>query len=124
MTKHSLLLAAGLLLTTSNAWAQLGFGKPKDVAAVKSQLLIVVLKDEEPSLLKKLAKKPDELADYKAYIADHNIKMQELAPKLWNFFRLRWSSGTRRICQPCVKSKGPNGACCSISTLSCHNGTP
>lgn len=85
MTKHLLLLAAGLLLTTSNAWAQLGWGKPKDVAAVKSQPLVVVLKDEDPSQLKKLAKKPEELADYKAYIADYNARMQELAPKLWQF---------------------------------------
>ena len=85
MTKHVLLLVTGLILNTSAAWAQMGYGKPKDVAAVKSQPLIVVLKDEEPSQLKKLAKKPDELADYKAYIADYNVKMQELAPKLWHF---------------------------------------
>ena len=75
----------GLILNVPVAWAQLGYSKPKDVAAVKSQPLIVVLKDEEPSQLKKLAKKPDELADYKAYIADYNVKMQELAPKLWHF---------------------------------------
>lgn len=85
MTKHVLLLVTGLILNTSAAWAQMGYGKPKDVAAVKSQPLIVVLKDEEPGQLKKLAKKPDELADFKAYIADYNVKMQELAPKLWHF---------------------------------------
>ena len=85
MTKHVLLLVTGLILNASAAWAQMGYGKPKDVAAVKSQPLIVVLKDEEPSQLKKLAKKPDELADYKAYIADYNVKMQELTPKLWHF---------------------------------------
>lgn len=85
MTKRLCLLAAGLLLTTSTAWAQMGFGKPKDVTAVKSQPLVVVLKEEDPGQLKKLAKKPDDLADYKAYIADYNAKMQELAPKLWQF---------------------------------------
>ena len=61
MTKHVLLLAIGLIFNVSAAWAQLGYGKPKDVAAVKSQPLIVMLKDEELSQLKKLAKKPDEL---------------------------------------------------------------
>ncbi|WP_310395786.1 hypothetical protein [Hymenobacter sp.] len=84
MTK-SLLLFAALVLNAPATWAQMGFGKPKDVAAVKSQPLVVALKDEDPSQLKKLAKKPDELAEYKAYIADYNARMQELAPKLWQF---------------------------------------
>lgn len=63
----------------------MGFGKPKDIATVKSHPLVVILKDEDPKELKKLAKKPEELADYKASISDYNKQMQELAPKLWKF---------------------------------------
>ncbi len=85
MFKLLFLLLAGLLFNASAAWAQMGFGKPKDVAVVKSQPLVVVLKDEDPDKLKKLAKKPDELADYKAYVADYNAQMQELVPKMWQF---------------------------------------
>ena len=85
MTKSLFLFAAAIVFNASTAWAQMGFGKPKDVATVKSQPLVVVLQDEDPAKLKKLAKKPEELADYKAYIADYNARMQELAPKLWKF---------------------------------------
>ena len=85
MKKYLFLLTASLVLHTSTAWAQLGMGKPKDVAAVKSQPLVVILLDESPDKLKKLAKKPTELADYKAYVADYNARMQDLAPKLWHF---------------------------------------
>ncbi|WP_125916994.1 hypothetical protein [Hymenobacter coccineus] len=55
------------------------------MAAVKSQPLVVILKDEDPDKLKKLAKKPDELAEYKAYVADYNAQMQALVPKIWQF---------------------------------------
>lgn len=86
MTKKILLLSlAALGLRATTALAQLGLGKPKDIAIVKNQPLLVLLKDEDPDELKKLAKKPDELADYKAYIADYNTEMQALAPQLWHF---------------------------------------
>lgn len=86
MTKKILpLLLAAMCLHATAALAQLGLGKPKDIAIVKGQPLIVLLKDEDPDELKKLAKKPDELADYKAYVADYNTEMQALAPQLWHF---------------------------------------
>lgn len=84
-SRFSLSLAAALLLYSTAVWAQLGLGKPKDIAIVKSQSLIVILKDEDPKELKKLAGKPEDLATYKGYIANYNAQMQELAPKLWKF---------------------------------------
>ena len=83
--KFLLSLVAVVSLHSSAAWAQMGFGKPKDIAIVKSHPLVVILKDEDPKELKKLAKKPEELADYKASIVDYNKQIQELAPKLWKF---------------------------------------
>jgi hypothetical protein len=84
-TKFLLPLVAAFVLQASAAWAQFGMGKPKDIAAVKSQPLIIVLKDEDPKELKKLAKKEEEMATYQTYIANYNAQMQELAPKLWSF---------------------------------------
>ncbi|GEM_PF-3000142 len=78
-----LVLVTALLLHTATARAQFGLGKPKDIALVKSQPLIVILQEEDPKQLKKLANKPEDLADYKASIADYNAQIQDLAPKLW-----------------------------------------
>jgi len=83
--KLLLSIVAVVSLCTSTARAQMGFGKPKDIAIIKSQPLVVILKDEDPKELKKLAKKPEELADYKASISDYNQQMELLAPKLWKF---------------------------------------
>ncbi|MET4072895.1 hypothetical protein [Hymenobacter sp. UYCo722] len=57
----------------------------KDLAILKSQSLIVVLKDEMPDKLKKLAKKPVELSAYKSFITKYNALIQELAPAIWHF---------------------------------------
>jgi hypothetical protein len=83
--KILLSVVAVVSLCSSTAWAQMGFGKPKDITTIKSHPLVVILKDEDPKELKKLAKKPDDLADYKASISDYNQQMQALAPKLWKF---------------------------------------
>ncbi|SET13382.1 hypothetical protein [Hymenobacter actinosclerus] len=74
-----------LLLSVGGAWAQLGLGNPKEVAQVKSQPLIVLLRDEDPGILKKLAKKPEELADYKSFVADYNTRIQALTTSMWQF---------------------------------------
>jgi hypothetical protein len=81
--KILLSITTAILLQAAAAQAQFGLGKPKEIAVVKSQPLIVILKEEDPKQLKKLASKPEELADYKAGIADYNAQMRELAPKLW-----------------------------------------
>jgi hypothetical protein len=80
MKKLSLLLTA--ILSTSGLVARAQ--SDKDLAILKNQSFIVVLKDEEASKLKKLANKPSELADYKAFITDYNTQIQELAPKIWH----------------------------------------
>ena len=81
MKKLFLLLSVLLSTTCLVARAQ----SDKDLAILKSQSLIVVLKDEEPDKLKKLARKPDELAAYKAFVESYNTQIQELAPKIWHF---------------------------------------
>jgi hypothetical protein len=81
--KALLSLTAAILLQAAAARAQFGLGKPKEIALVKNQPLIVMLKEEDLKQLKKLASKPEDLADYKASIADYNSQMRELAPKLW-----------------------------------------
>jgi len=78
-------LFAALLFQTVSAWAQFGLGKPKDVAIVKSLPLLVILLDEDPKELERLAGKPTELADYRAYITSHNAQLKELVPKIWQF---------------------------------------
>lgn len=81
--KFLLSITTAILLQAATAQAQFGLGKPKEIAVVKSQPLIVILKEEDPKQLKKLANKPEELADYKTGVADYNAQMRELAPKLW-----------------------------------------
>ena len=81
MNKFFLLFAAILSSSSLIARAQ----SDKDLAILKSQSLIVVLKDEEPDKLKKLAKKQAELIAYKSFIANYNALIQELAPAIWHF---------------------------------------
>jgi len=81
MKKIFLLLTAVLSISGSVVWGQTA----KSMSILKNQSLVVVLKDEEPGKLKKLAKKPSELADYKAFILDYNTQIQELAQQLWHF---------------------------------------
>jgi hypothetical protein len=44
--------------------------------------LVVLLQEEDP---KELADKPEELADYKGYIAYYNKQLQSLGPQYWKF---------------------------------------
>lgn len=81
MKKFFLLFVAIISSSSSIARAQ----SDKDVAILKSQSLIVVLKDEEPDKLKKMAKKPAELTAYKSFITNYNALIQELAPAIWHF---------------------------------------
>jgi hypothetical protein len=74
-----------MLLSATTSWAQLG-SQPDpgpDLAVVREQPLVVILDDEDPKTLRQLADKPAELAQYKAYVAQHNVQLRELAPKLW-----------------------------------------
>jgi hypothetical protein len=76
-----------LLLNAVPALAQFGTmpDPSADIAIIKSQPLVVLLDDEDPKELRALANKPADLAQYKAYVAQHNAQLRDLAPKLWQF---------------------------------------
>lgn len=86
-TKRLLLLALLLVLRNMVASAQYGFGfyKYMNVELISKQPLLVLLTEEDPKELAKLASKPEELAQYKAYVAYLNAQLQQLAPQLWKF---------------------------------------
>lgn len=62
-----------------------GYYKYKNVELISQQPLVILLSEEDPKQLKKLANKPEELAEYKADIAYLNTKLQQLAPQVWKF---------------------------------------
>jgi hypothetical protein len=76
-----------LLLSSLSTFAQfMKMPDPSaDIAVIKAQPLVVLLSDEDPKELRTLANKPAELAQYKAYVAQHNAQLRDLAPKLWKF---------------------------------------
>ena len=89
MIKRILLLLSVVLASSTQAvQAQLRFGEvpdySADLALIKSQPLVVLLDEVTPKELRKWANKPRELAQYKAYIAFYNARIQEYAPKLWH----------------------------------------
>ena len=88
MSKRVFFLIAGLFFYAAIAHAQFSeswVSKPSSREVLTSQPLIVLLKDQDPAQLKKLAKSSKELAEYKAAIADYNILIQEHAAKQWHF---------------------------------------
>jgi hypothetical protein len=74
-----------LLLRSAAASAQFGFTHFLSFDIIKQQPLVVLLQEEDPKELKKLAKKPEELASYQAYIAYYNKQIQALAPQYWKY---------------------------------------
>jgi hypothetical protein len=87
LTKRLLLLVVLLVLRSLSASAQYGFGfyEYKNVELISKQPLIVLLTEEDPKELEKLANKPEEIAHYKAYVAYINSQIQQLAPQFWKF---------------------------------------
>lgn len=85
--KRLLLIALLLVLRNMAASAQYGFGfyRYMNVELISKQPLLVLLTEEDPKELAKLASKPEELAQYKAYVAYLNAQLQQLAPQLWQF---------------------------------------
>lgn len=63
--------------------------KPPDyttsLALLKAQPLVVLLAEPDPKVLRKLADKPGELAQYRTNMALRNTLLQEYAPKLWHY---------------------------------------
>lgn len=83
--KRLLFFSLVLLFRTVTASAQFGFNHFLSFDLIKGQPLVVLLQEEDPKELRKLAKKPAELADYKSSIAYYNKQLQTLAPQLWKF---------------------------------------
>jgi hypothetical protein len=85
--KGLLLLCLILMLRAGAASAQInsGFYRFYSFDIIKTQPLVVLLQEENPKELKKLANKPEELADYKGAIAYYNKQIQLLAPRFWKF---------------------------------------
>ncbi|MDO7877410.1 hypothetical protein Q5H93_21900 [Hymenobacter sp. ASUV-10] len=82
--KLLLVLLANSLLRPSISPAQSTPAMYKEVlAALESQPLVVLLRDESPQELQKLAKRPTDLAQYKASVALYNSQVQQLIPKIW-----------------------------------------
>jgi hypothetical protein len=88
----SLFLVVILRAAIANAQPEAGirfgpgfFYKYKNVELISQQPLVVLLSEEDPKELKKLANKPEELAEYKADIAYLNTKLRQLAPQVWKF---------------------------------------
>ena len=87
MSKSVFLLFVAMGAGTLAAQAQIGTQPDwgPEIALIKSQPLVVLLDEEDPKELRKLADKPAELAQYKTYVAQYNAQLRQLAPKLWQF---------------------------------------
>ncbi len=82
---RKILLATALLLPALGLRAQFGMGKPEDVKLVRKLPLIVVMQVEDPAIVRKLTKKPDELAGYRAALASKNEILKSQFQKYWKF---------------------------------------
>ena len=77
------LLVVGLLLAAAPLRAQFDLPKPEMVKLVRALPLLVILEQEDERKLKKLAKKPAALEEYRQTIANSNARMQQLVPRYW-----------------------------------------
>lgn len=74
-----------LLFVPLKPFAQFGQGKVEDIQDIKKRTLILLLEEEDEKILKKLAKKPDELKFYKDEIVRLNADLTEITAKFWTF---------------------------------------
>ena len=82
--KLLLVLTVTLVLQSTGGLAYtLYFTHREILAALQSQPLVVMLQDENPQELKRMADKPAELAQYKASVAMHNNQAQQLIRQFW-----------------------------------------
>ncbi|MBC7446690.1 MAG: hypothetical protein H7330_01370 [Hymenobacteraceae bacterium] len=84
-TLRTILLAATVASVALPVRAQLALAKQEDVKLARSLPLIVLLEEDDPDKLKKLAKKPGALEEYRQNIANNNARLQRLVPKYWKF---------------------------------------
>lgn len=66
-----------LLVISLKSFSQFGYGKVEDIQDIKKRTLIILLEEEDGKILKKLAKKPDELKFYKEEIVRLNADLTE-----------------------------------------------
>jgi hypothetical protein len=75
-----------MLCSISSAFAQyVRLVKASEVAEVKKRPVVILLEEENPKLVNKLSKKPEELAFYRSEIKRMNDLLPALANKLWSF---------------------------------------
>lgn len=85
------LLCCSLLLSTpsfaqfSRSIAQMKRDRAQETELLRTQPLLVVLKQADEKQLKKLAKKPDDLRAYQESIAQGNALLQKVAGPAWTF---------------------------------------
>lgn len=85
--KALLQLLIFLLVHTTASWAQQAPANQRyeGIELISRQPLVILLAEEDPKEVQRLASKPDELAQYKAYLAYYNAQLQQVAPQLWHF---------------------------------------
>jgi len=84
MRKISLLIILGCTFNVVNA--QFSLTSKSDVEKIKNSILLVMLEEEDPKTLQKLAKKSEEkLNHYKQQIAGRNLVLKNAVEKYWNF---------------------------------------
>lgn len=77
-----LLLSAPVLAQFSRSIAEFKRDRGQETHLLKTQPLLVLLKQEDPKQLKKLAKRPAELQEYQQLVAQGNSLLQQAA-KIW-----------------------------------------
>ncbi len=77
------LLVAGLLLVANPLRAQSTFGKPEDIKVVNSTPLIVGLQEPDPSVEKRLSKKPADLKSYHDFLDANNATVRQYVDQYW-----------------------------------------
>jgi hypothetical protein len=87
--KHIITLFVLLLILTTckHSFAQWGYGKPEDIAAIKSRTLIVVLEVPDQQIIDKLIKKnkSEYIDNYRKAVDDYNDYMKDAIDKFWTF---------------------------------------
>ncbi len=83
MKTKALLLLMSLLFLKEKSNAQLGMGKVEDIKKLQTMTLVVVLRKENPSTVKSLSKKPNELKNYRLNIEKYNKEFKLAMDSFW-----------------------------------------
>lgn len=83
--KHFLLALFMIFFVKQAAYSQMGTPSLDELKQMQQRPMVVVLLEEDPARLKKLQKKPTELAAYKKRIATINANMQQILPGAWTY---------------------------------------